>query len=445
MGDFVVTDFGAAGDGTTADTAAIQRAIDACHAQGGGRVVLPAGRTFLSGSIALRARVELHVEPGATLLASGNGDDYTIPITSANRRPFISADGADDIAVTGAGVIDGNGRAFVQERLPHIYVMKRRRPKTFLFLGCRRVTFRDVTIRDGASWTVRLSGCEDVVIHGVRIYNDLKLPNSDAIDLDRCRNVRISDCHIESGDDCICLKALAETDGHGPCENVTVTGCTLVSTSAALIIGCECRAPIRNVVFDACVITRSHRGLAVHLSEGCDVENVTFSNMIVETRLFHSKWWGRAEPIYVTAIPWTAETPIGRVQNVRFVNVLCRSENGVFIQGWEPSRVDGILLENVRVELDRWTKLPGGEHDIRPYPQDPGGPGAVGVGVYAHPTAGFYLKNARDVTLRHCEVVWQSSPEYFRHAVESHNVEQLVLDDVRGDAAHQQFPAIVQD
>ena len=241
---------------------------------------------------------------------------------------LISGVKASNIAVTGGGVIDGGGRHFVETNLPYIYRMKGRRPFTFFLTGCRNLTFRDVVIRDGALWTVRLSGCEDVVIHGVQILNDLKLPNNDAIDLDRCRNVRISDCHIESGDDCICLKACEETAEYGPCENITVTNCVLESTSAALIIGCEARSVIGNVVFDSCIVRSSHRGLAVHLSEESDVENVIFSNMVVETRLFHDDWWGRAEPIYVTAIPWTDKHKIGHVRHVRFVNILCRSENG---------------------------------------------------------------------------------------------------------------------
>ena len=133
--------------------------------------------------------------------------------------------------------------------------MKPERPFTFFLLGCHNVTFRDITIRDGALWTVRLSGCDDVLIHGVRIDNDLKLPNNDGIDLDRCRNVHITDCHIVSGDDCIVLKTCAETAAYGDgCENIDVRGCTLMSTSIALCVGCECMAPMRNIIFDACVI-----------------------------------------------------------------------------------------------------------------------------------------------------------------------------------------------
>ena len=396
----------------------------------------------MAGTIALRTNVELYIERGATLLASGNPADYTPRLTSRHYMAFITADDADNIAIAGGGVIDGGGQQFIASVLPHIYRMRNERPFTLFLLGCTNVTLRDVVIRDGALWTVRLSGCEDVVIRGIRILNDLKLPNDDAIDLDRCRNVHVSDCHIESGDDCICLKACEETAGMGNCENITVTGCTLMSTSCALIIGCECRAPMRNVIFDSCVIRSSHRGLGIHLSEESDVENVLFSNMIVETRLFHDDWWGRAEPIYVTAIPWTAQHKIGRVRHIRFSNVLCRSENGVFIQGWDRGLIEDILLDNVRVEIDKWSKWPGGRQDIRPCPGD-----NMGDGLLEHPTAGFFIKQARNVTLRNCEVVWGTTrPDYFRHALESHDVDNLVLENFRGDAAHpEQYTPIRRD
>lgn len=310
--------------------------------------------------------------------------------------------------------------------------MKPERPFTFFLLGCHNVTFRDITIRDGALWTVRLSGCDDVLIHGVRIDNDLKLPNNDGIDLDRCRNVHITDCHIVSGDDCIVLKTCAETAAYGDgCENIDVRGCTLMSTSIALCVGCECMAPMRNIIFDACVIRSSHRGLAVRLSEGSDIENVLFSNMIVETRRFHHAWWGSGEPICVSAVPWDAERSIGVVRNVRFNNILCRSENGVYVEGWTPDRVQNLLFENVRVELSRWSRWPGARYDRRPCPTD--WAADPEHGFLHHPTAGFLLNKAQQITLRHCQVV-RHDPigAEFGAPLEAIDVAGLVLDGFDG-------------
>ncbi len=438
MSDFNIVDFGAVADAMTNNALCIQKAIDAAHTAGGGRVVVPAGKCFMTGTIALKSDVELHVERGAVLLGSSVWEDYGYhrkvsalgggSVNDKGLSMLITADGAQNIAITGGGVIDGNGRSFIEEDLGYIYRMKYNRPFTFFLVGCTNLLLEDIIVRDGALWTVRLSGCEDVTIHSIHIQNDLKLPNNDGIDLDRCRNVRISDCNIVSGDDCICLKTCLETEGYGPCENVTVTGCTLESTSSALIIGAEAREPMRNIVFDACVIRSSHRGLAIHLSEESDIENVLFSNIIVETRIFHEAWWGRGEPIYITAIPWTNDHKIGHVRNIRFSNILCRSENSVLVEGWREGLISNILFENVRVEIDQWSKWPGGRFDLRPTP---------GEGLPEHDTPGFYLRNASDVTLRNCEVVWGANrQDYFQHALEAHHVNGLNLENFKGSHAH---------
>lgn len=455
MSIYNILDYGARGDGVTNDAAAIQQAIETCHAAGGGQVRFPAGRVYRSGALMLKSNVELHLEPGAVLQASPDVADYpyrfAVGALTGGRvgdgQPgaimFITAEHAENVTLSGSGTIDGGGRFFVREDTGYIYRMRPERPFTFFLRGCKNVTLRDITIRDGALWTVRLSGCDDVLIHGVRIENDLKLPNNDGIDLDRCRNVRISDCHIVSGDDCIVLKTCEETAAYGEeCENIIVTGCTLVSTSIALCVGCECRAPMRHIIFDSCIIRSSHRGLAVRLSEDSDIEDVLFSNMLVETRYFHRDWWGAGEPICVSAIPWDEERGIGRVRNVRFMNVFCRSENGVYVEGWTPDRVQDILFENVHVELDKWSKWEGGLYDRRPCPGD-----WTQVGLPRRPTAGFLLNKAQNVTLRNCRVVWGANrPPYFRHALESYAVANLRLENFEGESADpERFPAAVID
>ncbi len=450
MGIYNVLDFGAVGDGQANDAPAFQRAIDRCSADGGGVVLVPAGRTYLCGQMMTKSNVEFHVETGARVLQSADRADYAD--TRGSHRCWIGADGADNVSFTGGGVLDANGYKFMASEGDYIYVPARWRVHMFYLTGCRNLAFRDVTITNAPMWTVRITGCDGVLFNGVSILNDPKVPHNDGIDIDCCKNVRISDCNIICGDDAIVLKAMPRVaDQFGACENIVVTNCVLQSTSSALIIGCEAHAPIRNVIFDGCVIRSSHRGLAIHLSQGSDVENVLFSNMIVETRLFYDRWWGRGEPIYVTAIPWTADDKVGQVRNVRFTNILCHSENGVFIYGWEPDRIKGLLLENVRVEIDHWSRWPAGQHDIRPYPEDEGhqGPaGDVGSGVYDYPTAGFFIKNATDVTVRNCEVVWNAEhrQEAWRYALESHGVDGLHLEGLRGRSAWpEKYKAVVQE
>jgi len=262
--------------------------------------------------------------------------------------------------------------------------------------------------------------------------NDLKVLNCDGIDPDHCRNVRISDCFIQAGDDGICIKARQEFPELGPCENITVTGCTIISTSCALMVGIEASAVMRNIVFDSCVVYSSNRGLGIHLSHGCDVENVIFSNMIVETRYFFEDWWGAAEPIYVVALPEYPGGPIGTIRGVTFSNIRARSENGIFVAG-SPDRctVEDIVFDNVRLHLDKWSKWDGGRHDRRPLDK------GWNCGLTSGRTSAVYLDNARDVTLRNVRVTWgQELPMTYAHCLEAHNAEGLRIENLIGDAAH---------
>lgn len=441
-----ITTYGAVGDGTTNDAAAIQAAVDAASAAGGGVVRVPAGRTFLSGSVTLRSHVELHLERGAVLQASGRWADITVrPVTSAlsggvvlpDTPPngvFLWAQGATDVAITGPGTVDGGGRFYVAEDRGPIYRMPEARPFTVFLLDCTDVTLTDTTYRDGALWTVRLTGCEDVRITGLRIRGDMKVPNADGIDIDRCRRVRISDCDIRTPDDAISLKAVDEFASSGVCEDVVITGCVLESKSSAVVFGADAVAPIRDVVVTDCVIRASHRGVSLKCAQAGDYENVLFSHLVIETTTYAEPWWGRGEPIHVGVFPWHDE--VGHVRNVRFVDILARAENGVNIAAVAPGHIDGVLLENVRVELEKRSDEQGGLFDRRPYSGTPD--------LYPHPVSGFYVENAANVVVRHCEVAWAGlRQDYWAHALEAVAAPGLVIEDLRGEAASPDLPAVV--
>lgn len=433
-----IRDFGAVGDGIVNDAAAVQRAVDACSEQGGGRVLVPSGSVFKIGSVMLKDNVELHLERGAVLDGSEDPADYTerfrvSALSSGEMRDdsddtmiLIGAKDARNIAITGAGEIRGGGRHFIQSDTGYIYRCPNARPFTVFFIHCQDVTLRDATFSDAGLWCIRLTGVDRALIHGVRVDTDLKYPNADGIDLDRCRQVRISDCEISSGDDAISLKTCEEFPEYGPTEDIVITNCTLRSTSSAIVVGVDAVADIRNVLVSNCVIRSSHRGLSVNLGQEGDFENILFSDCVVETRHFADDWWGHGEPIYVTAFPW--HDKVGKLRNVRFRNILARSENGVYIAGYEAGLVKGVVLDGVRVELDRWSSWPGGEYDRRPFES--------GEEIYQHPTSGFHIDTAEDVTLRDCEVVWGSRPDNFAHAVEAVDVSGLRIEGLRGEAAH---------
>lgn len=384
-----VVDYGAVGNKIVDDAKAIQQAIDECSANGGGTVLLPANHTFMSGPLCLKSNVNLHLEATAVLLANPDEGIYKLSAFGENRGEgmmWIYANGADNISITGKGTIHGNGIAFMGKELDDSYELKPvttfdPRPHVLTLIGVNKLSIRDITIRDGAYWTVHLIGCDGAVIDGINLLNNLKIRNGDGIDLDHSRNVRISNCHITSGDDCICLKNRREFEQYGSCHDITVTNCVMTSRSCAIKIGSENMDSIYNVVFDNCVITRSNRGLGIQNRDEGTVTDVMFSNIIMDCQLWSDVWWGKAEPIYVTSYPrangnhkdanWRfpkGETVgrCGEVSRIYFNNIVANSENGCFVGGDIEGKVNNVHFCNVRLVRKKVTAYEGGAIDLRP-------------------------------------------------------------------------------
>ena len=376
QGKYDILSFGAKGDGVTDDAVAIQKAIDRCSVEGGGVVLLPRNHVFLSGPVELKSNVELHLEATATLKANPNEKIYHLSAFGENRGEgmlWLWAKDAENISITGKGTIHGNGIAFMGAELDDSYELKPLadqtfdpRPHVLTLTNVQNLTIRDVTIKEGAYWTVHLIGCNEAVIDGINLLNNLKIRNGDGIDLDHSKNVRIANCHITSGDDCICLKNRREFEQYGSCHDIVVTNCVMSSRSCAIKIGSENMDSIYNVVFDNCIITGSNRGLGIQNRDEGTVTDVVFSNIQLDCRLWSDVWWGKAEPIYVTSYPrangnhkdanWRfpkgqIEGRCGEVSRIYFNNITALSENGCFVGGDVPGKVKDIYFNNVRVKF----------------------------------------------------------------------------------------------
>jgi len=436
--DYQVTAFGDFKGDVAADTAVIQRAIDACAGAGGGIVTVPGGLHVTVGSIRLRSHVELNLERGAVLLASPRPEDFklTLPYPVTTRPEdvappegvMILADEAEDVALSGAGTVDGNSPAYVAQHGAEIDRAKEVRPYTIVFRSCRHVTLSGVTIRDGAFWTVRTLGCDDVLIADLRIDNSLLMPNNDGLDIDWSSNVRIRGCHIVSGDDCIALKTAPQSTGiTRACENIVISGCTLMSRSSAIVMGSDVVGTIRNVVVDSCAIHDSHRGVSVRLNMSGTMEHIQFSNLTIATRLYDPAWWGRGTPIDVVVTPWNETTRAGTVRDIRFSHLQCEGENGIVVYGYGPGLIDGVTFDQVSIRIDKTTAYAGGQQDFRPCPGDAMPP---------LPTSGFLLRHASGVSIRDCQVTWgPHRPEYYRHALDAEDCPGLQVKDLAGDSA----------
>lgn len=449
-----VVDFGVKGDGVALDSGAIQAAIDHVAAVGGGTVVVPGGHAFRCAGILLKSHVNLHLESGSVLQASSEEADYA----PGQFNCVLEADQATDVSITGLGRIDGCGSTFIKEDLGYIYDATDWRPGLICFRDCQQVTLRDFSLIESAWWTVHLIACRDVLIDGLRIANDLKMPNCDGIDPDHCQNVRISNCSIRCADDCIVFKNTADYLDRGPCRDITVTNCTLMCTATALKIGSESAGDFENITITGCTIKSSSRGFGIQLRDQGNVRNVVFANSTIETRLFDDHYWGKAEPVHIsvsrrfrrdaTELPdWNPENRLGSVWGIIFSNLICQSENGIVIYGektgGEDFGVEDVLLQNIQLNIRKWTKWPGGEFDLRPHGGPLGGvmrgikEGKTDPGVVARDFSGVLVENARGVTLSEVTVHWGAElPDYYRHALEAVNSPLLELDSFRAGSPH---------
>ena len=377
-----VLEYGAVGNGINDDAIALQKAIDECSQTGGGQVILPAGRTYLSSPLELKSNVDLHIEANATLLANPDWDKYTLSAFGENKGEgtmWLYANGAQNISITGTGTIDGNAYRFMGKELFDSYELQPNetlqdgrkrgewvRPHVMTLVGVKNLTIRDVTVRGAAYWTIHLAGCDNVVISGIDLLNDIKIRNCDGIDIDHSKNVRISDCHIVSGDDCVCLKNRREYSAYGSCHDIVVTNCVMTSRSCAIKIGSENVDSIYNVAFNNCIITASNRGLGIQNRDEGTVTNVTFSNIQLECLLWSDIWWGKAEPIYVTAYPrkdsndkdgnWRfpkgqTRGTCGEVSQIYFNDIIATAESGCFVGGDKTGKVNNVYFNNVRLNI----------------------------------------------------------------------------------------------
>lgn len=389
--EYNVLQFGAIGDGIANDTAAIQAAIDACAAAGGGKVTLPGGHVYRSGALVLCADLEFHLEMGSVLKGSDNLDDYRLfsggcgtpqkravpsyvnsEYNGAPTHYFLYAKDCENLAITGMGRIHGNEEIFYGDVTPwHIEGLFYPRAPMLFLENVEHLTIRDVTLKKSAFWTVHMVGCRDVLIDGIRILNNLKMANCDGIDPDHCQNVRIANCHIQCADDGIVFKNTAAAMQYGPCENITVSNCTIISSSAAIKFGSESEALFRNIIIENCAISHTNRGISLQLRDPGSIENVIFQNITVQTELRHPEvFWGAAEPIAITVFKRKTHTHVGSIRNIRFSNILCESENGILLYSEKKGDISGIRFENVSLKLRKAPEYLQGRYDLRPNAAD---------------------------------------------------------------------------
>ena len=306
---FNVRDFGAKGDGIAKDTAAVQKAIDAAHAAGGGEVLLPAG-IYLSGSIFLKSRVDFHLAQGAVLKGSPDPADYNaadvVPQNAASPRKGDNTSGAHlvlcvgqtDVMMRGPGKIDGNVSAFLRDKDGKHPSSKRqivwRTSQMIWFVDSQRIRISDLEIADAPYWSCFILNCSHVAVSGCYIHTcrNPHTYNGDGLDIDRCRYVTVSDCRIDTADDCITLRASCGKRLSEPqdCAYITVANCVLSSSCNAIRLGVG-EGNIHHAVFSNLVISDTKTAfnyVAAYspTSRGTDITDIRVSNVLIDALEF---------------------------------------------------------------------------------------------------------------------------------------------------------------
>lgn len=430
-----IRDFGATGKKAENAQAIIQRAIDSCARSGGGMIYVPPGE-YSSGTIHLRSHVRFFVEAGATI--------YSIKDKSAfDKDALFYGEDLENITLEGRGTIDGQGEYewrlndirddFIRPNqelmealgkpLIRSFPKKNQFGKMILLLRCKDVRISGLSLVRSPSWTIHPYGCERMVIDGVYIRSSLAEGVwADGIDPDGCKDLRISNCTIETGDDAIVFYSMNWFGPALPCENITITNCRLSSASSALKFCDGNMNCVRNVTVDNCVITNSNRGIAFMVFDGGYVSDVVISNLTIECRRHDWFWWGDGDPFHFNIkrrsevhpqIKWENEPPAGSIRNVLIKNVIAHGKGSSVINGHPDNWLDGITFENIRLFLSTDT-----------------------VVAYDKAVHAFKFQRAKDLKLRNVEVFWERpESKKWESALYFEDVKGLLIDGFSGRQA----------
>lgn len=455
---FTLTDFGAVADAHTLCTSAFAAAIQRCRDEGGGTVVVPPGE-YVTAPIHLCSHMTLQLEAGAVLRFTDDFDAYPIVATRWGGNmchafsPLLFGADLENVEIRGRGVLDGQGQAWWREhrrlteagiRAPydertrtiaaHNLGYDRHghggggletqflRPPLLQLLRCNHVRIEGITLRNSPFWNTHLVLCDDVTVTGVRFQNPEHAPNGDGLDIDSSTCVRVSDCHFDVGDDCLCLKSGVDADGRRvgrPTENVTIVNCTMRKGHGGVVLGSESAGDLRQVVVSNCIFDGTERGIRVKSRRGRGgvIEDFRVSNLIMRdvgcplvlsgyywcgTPEDRKDWIASPEPQ-----PVTEETPL--LRNFHFTHITCRRARwaaGVF-QGLPEAPIENLLLDDVLIEMgpDAEPGLAEGGWGL-PYPLS-------GAGLMASHVRNGLFRNVRIMGVREQTAEFASPPTAF--------------------------------
>jgi polygalacturonase len=446
--------FGAIGDGKAVDTPAVNRAIEAASRAGGGTVYFPAG-TYACYSIHLASNVALYIDHGATIVAAATsmegvisgGYDLAEPNTPWEdyqdfghnhwHNSLLWGEGIHDVSIVGPGLIWGRGLSNGRPKQRNTDTPQAETPgvgnKTIALKNCRNVIIRDCSILQGGHFGILATGVDNLTIDNVKIDT-----NRDGIDIDCCRNVRISNCSVNSPwDDGICPKSSFALGYSRPTENVTISNCyvtgafemgtlldgTFKSFSPGLKVpqngrikcGTESAGGFRNITISNCVFDGC-KGLALESTDGAILEDISVTNItmrnIVDAVMFLRLGSRLRGP---------EGTKVGSVRRILISNIICsnaNSQQGAILTGIPDHYIEDVKISDIFIQHQGGGSQEQGAINLPELEKEYPDPKVFGP----TPTQGFFLRHIRNLEMSHIEIA----------SIRPDQRPSFVLDDVQG-------------
>ena len=377
---FNVRDFGAKGNGQTVDTAAIQKALDECNDAGGGTVRFPAG-VYLSQPLTLRgSKMTLEIDSGATLLATTNQTDFMKTPgdwlkakSSSDFVSFISGKGLTDLTFIGGGTVDGSGAAWwgeAEKARERVAGFTLPRPNLITLLRCQNVRMENITLQNSPKYNFVPDECEELVVSNVTILNPDNTANTDGIDPNNCKDVLITKCRIDTGDDNIAIKTGHKVKGREfAVENIRVTDCTFLH-GHGMSIGGETVGGVHHVIVENCTFENTENGIRIKSQRGKGglVEDIVYQDIRmknVDPAITFTSYYmyssakdpvQKATPQQDVAQPMTETTPVYRDIHINNLTATCEDAAGSIV-GLPESPISDVAFDNVKISAQRGLKI----------------------------------------------------------------------------------------